>query len=92
MLQNMSAEKITLSIVVPFCNEERNVEAFFSRILHVLNQIGEPFEIICVNDGSVDGTLEQLLAWQRRTPQIAILDLSRNFGKEAALTAIIYVQ
>ena len=54
-----------------------------------MENIGEPFEIICVNDGSKDTTLEVLLFFARKDERIKIVDFSRNFGKEAALTAAI---
>ena len=75
-----------LSIVCPMCDEEESIEAFFGKLLPVLASLDEDFEIICVNDGSKDATLERLLAARRQEPRIRILDLSRNFGKEAALT------
>ena len=52
-----------------------------------MEQTSEPWEIICVNDGSSDDTLLQLIALHSRDQRIKIIDLSRNFGKEAALTA-----
>lgn len=77
----------TLSIIVPAHNEEDSIAAFFAELLSVLRQIALPFEIVCVNDGSRDQTLPLLLQQQQQTPEIVIVDLSRNFGKEAALTA-----
>lgn len=67
-------------------NEEESIAAFFDRLLPALEALGETFEIVCVNDGSRDATLEKLLAARQRESRIRILDLSRNFGKEAALT------
>jgi len=67
-------------------NEEDSLALFFSRLLHVLESIGETFEVLCINDGSLDSTLERLLAASQQYPCIRVLDLSRNFGKEAALT------
>lgn len=67
-------------------NEEDSVAPFFARLLPVLESLGETFEVICINDGSLDATLERLLAARRAEPRIRVLDLSRNFGKEAALT------
>ena len=78
--------KIALSIVCPMHNEEQSVAAFLDRLLRTLGPLGETFEIVCVNDGSEDATLETLIAARLREPRIRILDLSRNFGKEAALT------
>ena len=76
-----------ISIVCPFYNEEDAIPAFFSRVLPIMRRIDEGYEIICVNDGSVDGTLESLLKERDGDGQIRVVDLSRNFGKEAALTA-----
>lgn len=77
---------MSLSIVCPMHNEEESLAFFFARLLPVLESLGEPFEVICVNDGSLDATLERLFALQQQESRIRVLDLSRNFGKEAALT------
>ena len=76
-----------ISIVCPFYNEEHGVGAFFSRVIPVLERLQEDYEVVCVNDGSGDGTLEALLAMRALRPHVRVVDLSRNFGKEAALTA-----
>ncbi|MEK7436470.1 MAG: glycosyltransferase family 2 protein [Pseudomonadota bacterium] len=76
-----------ISIVCPFYNEQDVVAAFFGRLIPVLNETQEEFEIICINDGSSDNTLLGLLAAQGRYRGVRIVDLSRNYGKEAALTA-----
>ena len=76
-----------LSVVVPFYNEGAGVESFLDRLEPVLERIGMAWEVICVNDGSDDDTLGHLIARHGRKPCIGILDLSRNFGKEAALSA-----
>ncbi len=78
-----------LSIVCPFYNEETAVSLFFDRLLPILRGLGESFEILCVNDGSHDATLKALLDAQSRHPNIRIIDFSRNFGKEAALSAAL---
>jgi len=76
-----------LSIVVPVFNEKEAVPLFIERVLAVLAKANLNFEILFVNDGSDDGTLTSLLDEQSGEPRIRIIDLSRNFGKEAALTA-----
>jgi glycosyltransferase involved in cell wall biosynthesis len=76
----------TLSVVCPIYNEAHGLDAFFGRILTALEITQETFEIICVNDGSTDASLARLLDYQGKYSQIRIVDLSRNFGKEAALT------
>jgi len=79
---------IKLSIVCPLRNEEASVEPFLARVIPVLEQIpGLDYEVVCVNDGSTDRTLERLLQAQSSNPAIRVVDLSRGFGKEAALTA-----
>ncbi|HWU00528.1 MAG TPA: glycosyltransferase family 2 protein [Terriglobales bacterium] len=77
-----------LSIIACFYNEAAGINAFFSRLMPVLDALDAMrFEIICVNDGSRDATLAQLLERARADDRIKVIDLSRNFGKEAALTA-----
>lgn len=76
-----------LSLVVPMYNEEAAIGRFFERVRPVLDACGCRYEIVCVNDGSRDGTLDRLVAEARSDRRIRVLDLSRNFGKEAALTA-----
>jgi glycosyltransferase involved in cell wall biosynthesis len=78
-----------LSIVCPFYNEQAAVPLFFDRIIPILEATGESFEILCVNDGSHDATLKALLDAKRLQPSIRIIDFSRNFGKEAALSAAL---
>lgn len=76
-----------LSVVVPFYNESLNVERFFDRLVPVLEGTGLTWEVVCVNDGSRDDTLDRLIAAHGREPRIKVVDLSRNFGKEPALSA-----
>lgn len=76
-----------LSIVIPFYNEGANIDALFARLTPALNAVGMAWEVVCVNDGSRDDTLDRLLTAHARDPRIKVVDLSRNFGKELALTA-----
>lgn len=75
-----------ISIVVPMMNEEAGLPALFDVLIPICRDMG-PFEIIAVNDGSSDTTLDILVQYQQKIPELAIVDLSRNFGKEAALIA-----
>ena len=86
-LSRQEAVAPLLSVVVPFYNEQGNVDALFARLLPVLESLGESWEVVCVNDGSADATLERLLACRARDCRINIVDFSRNFGKECALSA-----
>lgn len=76
-----------LSIVCPVYNEQNNIELFLDRLEKVLSQLSLDFEIIFINDGSTDSSFELLLAAKKKCAEITIINLSRNFGKEAALTA-----
>jgi len=77
-----------LSIVVPVYNEADAVQSFPAAIRTALRESPEVrLEFVFVNDGSCDCTLAHLIHMQRSDPSVRIIDLSRNFGKEAALTA-----
>ena len=80
-------EKIKLSVVVPIYNEEPNLDYLFERLETVLIPLQLNYEIVCVNDGSRDNTLMCLVHHHQRNPAIKVIDLSRNFGKEIALSA-----
>jgi len=83
-----ASKKPLISLIVPFYNEHDAVDRFFEQVLHVLEAIDTiRFEIVCINDGSRDGTLEKLVAASERDRRIKVIDFTRNFGKEAALTA-----
>jgi dolichol-phosphate mannosyltransferase len=77
----------TISVVIPLFNEEALVENLVSRTVPVLEGITPDFEIIFVDDGSKDGTLARLKEARKNEPRIKILELSKNFGHQAAFTA-----
>lgn len=77
-----------VSIVVPFYNETDGIEFFYSAMQPILDGVpGVRFEVVCVDDGSHDDTLPKLIALAERDTRFRVVELSRNFGKEAALTA-----
>ena len=76
-----------LSIVVPAFNEQEVLPTFHERLSKVLDSLPLESEVIYVNDGSRDGTLEVMKILRAHDDRVAILDLSRNFGKEIAMTA-----
>lgn len=82
-----SGNGFRLSLVVPFYNEEAAIGSFLDRTAPIARQITADYEIVCVNDGSSDGTLAALEAAAATDRRIKIVDLTRNFGKECALTA-----
>ena len=78
-----------ISILCPCYNEEKALPIFINRITETISRIPEEFEIVFVNDGSTDSTLELLTSYSDNDPRIKVIDFSRNFGKEAALTAAL---
>lgn len=91
MPQNCStsaAPDALVSIIVPVYNESGLPAVFSSRITKIFRELTlVKLEMIFVNDGSTDATLDELLRLKMENPSIKIIDLSRNFGKEAAITA-----
>jgi len=77
----------TISIVVPCYNEEDVIEIFLQHIEPILDSLDKSYEIIFINDGSTDNTFNVMFDAKEKYKNIRILNLSRNFGKEAALTA-----
>ncbi len=78
---------VCLSIVVPVYNEESGIQPFLDVVVPMLAGIGEAFEILFVNDGSRDMTYQALHMACSADPRVRMIDLARNFGKEAALSA-----
>jgi len=79
--------EIILSIVVPVFNEKDSIEVFVRKILPILESVNVCYEIIFVDDGSTDNTSAVVLKVAKLDPQVRLIRLTRNFGKEAALTA-----
>lgn len=82
-----TAEKIRLSVVIPVFNEVENVRALAMRVLGVLSEQAMPFEIVFVDDGSRDGTGDELTSLSGRVSRVKVVRLRRNFGQTAALAA-----
>lgn len=77
----------TFSVVAPAYNEADNLPEFYTQVSAVMNELNEPWELVLVNDGSRDATLLVMECLRMSDPRIAIVNLSRNFGKEIATTA-----
>jgi polyisoprenyl-phosphate glycosyltransferase len=76
-----------ISVVAPAYNEQEVLPEFHRRVTRVLEDIGFPYEIVLVNDGSRDNTLSLMHTLRESDSHVTVVDLSRNFGKEIALTA-----
>lgn len=80
--------KVKLSLIVPVYNEAEAIPIFVSTVTQVLKARPDvEAEFVFVNDGSQDGTLELVVGMRRHDSRITVVDLSRNFGKESAMTA-----
>jgi len=76
-----------ISVIVPVFNEEDSISPFLEKTLSVLENVSLSFEILFVNDGSTDRSLTRLLEFSKNDKRLRIINFSRNFGKEAALSA-----
>jgi len=83
----MAKNNIELSIVLPVYNEENNIDLLFTRIISSVEQLKCNYEIIFVNDGSVDNSLEIIINLSKNNPNVKYIDFSRNFGHQIAIYA-----
>lgn len=81
------SERPRYSIVAPIYNEEGNIQHLYERLCEVMDSTGEPWELVTVNDGSRDRSLELLKALAEKDPRIKIVNFARNFGHQIAVTA-----
>lgn len=84
---NIMSTRPLIGIVSPFHNEEQSADAFLTELLSVLEVLEVDYRVICVDDGSTDDTIVKLTQWGKMIDAIEVIELSRNFGKEAAITA-----
>ncbi len=75
------------SIVAPAYNEEEVLPEFYRRVRDVMDALGEPWELILVNDGSRDNTLAVMRELHEKDPRVKVVSFSRNFGHQLAITA-----
>jgi glycosyltransferase involved in cell wall biosynthesis len=78
---------MSLSIVVPICNERENLWPLYRQLAAVLPSLDRPWEIVLVDDGSTDGSTQELRELARRDPRVKVIVFRRNFGQTAALMA-----
>jgi dolichol-phosphate mannosyltransferase len=75
------------SVVAPVFNEEETLPHFYERVVAVMEQVGEPFELVLVNDGSSDGCAAIMRELHQRDPRVRAVQFSRNFGHQIAISA-----
>ncbi len=85
--ERKSSEHLMISLVIPIYNEESLLAELNERCVGVCEKINMPYEVIYVDDGSTDGTLDKLLEFHKKNKRIKIIELSRNFGHQKAFSA-----
>lgn len=75
------------SIVVPVFNEAESLSYLYEQVIKVMEKIGEPFELVLVNDGSTDRSYQIMQVLHERDPRVRVIDFSRNFGHQIAISA-----
>lgn len=83
----MTNEKIDYSIVIPVYNEEEVIEHTYERLKTVMQSSDGNYELLFINDGSKDRSVDILLQLSEQDKTIKIVDFSRNFGHQIAITA-----
>jgi hypothetical protein len=84
---NSEVSRLSYSVVVPFYNEQESVAQLYVKIIEVMDGVGEPYEIVFVDDGSKDGTFRLMSEIARDDDRVVVVQLRRNFGQTAALKA-----
>src|SRR5690349_17496676 len=82
-----NAEQLDLSVIVPIYNEEESLPHLFAALFPVLESMKCSYEVICIDDGSKDASVEVLRQQAEKTPQLKVIALRRNYGQTAAMMA-----
>ncbi|HXF62011.1 MAG TPA: glycosyltransferase family 2 protein [Caldilineaceae bacterium] len=87
MAQEEQSRRPTISLVIPIWNEEAVIPELYRRVVSIMETSGASWEMVCVNDGSTDRSLALLLELHAKDPRVKVLEFSRNFGHQIAITA-----
>lgn len=82
-----SLDRPVFSLVIPVWNEEAVIPVLYARLVEVMESTGDPWEVIFVNDGSADRSMEMLIEIHEQDRRVKLLNFSRNFGHQIAITA-----
>ena len=83
----MNPSNKMLSVIIPSYNEEAMIQTTFQTVKKILSESQIPFEIIFVDDGSRDGTYQEISRLSKNNPEVQGISFSRNFGIESAIFA-----
>lgn len=87
LVQEHMSERPVYSVVAPVFNEEETLPHFYGRVTKVMSELGEPFELLFVNDGSIDGSYMLMQDMHQRDARVRVVNFSRNFGHQIAISA-----
>lgn len=87
VLTEQAKGKMDISVVIPLLNEENNIPILYDELTQVLQRVGLEYELVFVDDGSNDASLEILETLQRKDRALRLISLRKNFGQTAAMTA-----
>ncbi|WP_204346403.1 glycosyltransferase family 2 protein [Psychroserpens algicola] len=76
-----------ISVIIPIYNEEHNIDELYKRLKAALNEVTQQYELIFVNDGSADHSLQKLITLTQQDQRVFYINLSRNFGHQVAVSA-----
>ncbi|MEM1002984.1 MAG: glycosyltransferase family 2 protein [Bacteroidota bacterium] len=79
-----------LGVIIPVFNEKNNLEELLNRVLITLKNITSSFQVVIVNDGSDDGSLDLIMAFSKKHEQVNYVNLTRNYGHQVAISAGIF--
>ncbi len=83
----IEAARPVFSVVAPIYNEAETLPHFYARVVAAMESLDEPFEVVLVNDGSRDDSIAVMRALRERDPRVRVVDFSRNFGHQVAISA-----
>lgn len=87
MANKIEQDRPTFSVIVPIWNEEEVLPELYRRVVEVMEGVGDTWELVLINDGSADRSLEMLLNLHEQDPRVKVIDFSRNYGHQIAITA-----
>jgi len=88
-IESERSPRVKISVLIPIYNEEKNIPLLFEHLFKVLDGLSCEFEVVAVNDGSIDGSLSQLREVASTRHELKIVDFRRNYGQTAAIMAAI---